>query len=86
MGRIQAAWTVVMDDEHNEIDQADLDQFVAETLAEIGKRQWPTTKKPRVVHSQDHETTLVAPTSLGRQWPDWGIGRHCGQPANGCSG
>ena len=28
---------VVMDDEHNEIDQADLDQFAAETIAEIDK-------------------------------------------------
>ena len=37
MGHIQAAWMVVMDDEHNEIDQADLDQFAAETIAEIDK-------------------------------------------------
>ena len=59
MGRIQAAWTVVMDDEHNEIDLAGLDQFAAETLAEIDKRRWLTTKKPRVVQSQDHETALV---------------------------
>ena len=36
-GRIQAAWTEVMDDEHNEIDQADLDQFAAATLAEFDK-------------------------------------------------
>ena len=47
MGRIQAAWMVGMDDEHNKINQADLDQFAAENLAEIGKRRWPTTKKPR---------------------------------------
>jgi len=31
MGRIQAAWTVAMDEEPNEIDQADLDLFAAET-------------------------------------------------------
>ena len=37
MGRIRAAWMVVMDDEHNEIDLAGLDQFAAETLAEIDK-------------------------------------------------
>jgi hypothetical protein len=30
MSRIQAAWTVVMDDEHNEIDQADLDRPVSQ--------------------------------------------------------
>ena len=87
MGRIQAAWTVVMDDEHNKIDQADLDQFVAETLAEIDKRLWPTTKTPRVVHSQDHETTLVAPTTLGLAMA--GLGHPPPLPAtqaNGCSG
>ena len=39
MGRIRAAWMVVMDDEHNEIDLAGLDQFAAETLAEIDKRR-----------------------------------------------
>ena len=60
MGHIQAAWIVVMDDEHNDIYQADLGQFAAETLSEIGKRRWPTTKKPRVC-----ETALVVPIPLG---------------------
>ena len=54
-----------MDDEHKEIDQTDLDQFAAETLAEIGRRRWPTMKKPRVVQGQDHEAALVVPTTLG---------------------
>ena len=65
MGHSQAAWMVVMDDEHNDIYQADLGQFAAETLSEIGKRRWPTTKKPRVMQSQDRETPLVVLTFLG---------------------
>ena len=89
MGRIQAAWTVVMDDEHNEIDLAGLDQFAAETLAEIDKRRWLTTKKPRVVQSQDQETALVVPTTLGLAMAEMGhkeplaAGRPSGRDGSG---
>ena len=74
MGRIRAAWMVVMDDEHNEIDQADLDQFAAETIAEIDKTAVANHEEAagRAKPGSRNRTCSCQPPSVW-QWPDWGM-------------